>query len=101
MRSYEDLYPGATKIFFKQFQKQTDHRIDLESFAVRSKERRANVGQWLAFTLLALVIVGGFAMTLAGYEITGLIAALSGMGSVLALFFGRRKVTDTELARKD
>lgn len=101
MRSYEDLYPGATEIFFKQFQKQTDHRIDLESFAVRSKERRANVGQWFAFVLLALVIVGGFAMTFAGYEITGLIAAISGLGSVLALFFGRRKATDTALARKD
>lgn len=100
MERYEALHPGATKFFFSQLEKQTEHRQSLERTVVTSRERRANAGQWLAFILFFLIIAGGFTALFVGYQAVGLITALAGVAGPLSLFFWRRKQTDAELAEK-
>ena len=98
---YERLMPGATKAFFEMFKKQSEHRQFIEREVVMSNVRSTTRGQWMAFTLFGTVAVLGFVTVFLGYTATGLIASMSNLAGVLALFFNRRSKYDKELREKN
>lgn len=101
MEKYERLHPGATKFFFDQFQKQTEHRQSIEKIVITGNVVSTGRGQWMAFVLFLLVLGVGTALILMDKEVTGFILAIAGLMAELALFFYRRKKTDKELPGKE
>lgn len=86
LERYAALYPKAPEIVFEQFREQGDHRRTMESKYMGGSERRANIGQWLAFSLVAGAIVAGVvvAQTNAAAAATIISVALGG-GILLAI----------------
>jgi len=101
MAKYEELWPGATKYFFTALTKQTEHRQSIEKQVISSNISATKRGQWMAFILFGIILVGGFVLMYIGKNVTGLITAMSGVAGPLALFFGRRKSSDQSLYSKD
>lgn len=100
LEHYEKTYPGAAKIIFDQWQRQTQHRQRLEYETITSQEKRADRGQVMAFIIVMTVTVGGFVLIGLGHSVAGTIASIGGLAGLLTLFFGRRSKTDKELASK-
>lgn len=87
LERYAKLYPDAPKIVFEAFRDQGAHRRKVEERYLEGAERRASIGQWLAFALVAgAIFVGGLAIS-SGQEWAGgtiVVGALSG-GIILAI----------------
>lgn len=71
MERYAALYPGAPAMIFEQFEKQSEHRRTVESTYMNGNERRANIGQWLAFGIVIVAIGVGLVSVLIGQAVTG------------------------------
>lgn len=52
MERYAKIYPDAPKIIFRTFEKQVNHRHEMEATLMHGSERRARVGQFLGTGLL-------------------------------------------------
>lgn len=94
MKRYAKLFPRAPEIIFEQFEMQSTHRREVEKLYVRGNERRSNIGQWLAFSLVVLVVALGFLAVLLGQSTAGsamIIAAFSG-GVILYIAGGNAGV---------
>lgn len=59
MERYAALDPDAVRVILRQFTEQGRHRRAVEAALVAGDERRADRGQLLAATLVALGILGG------------------------------------------
>lgn len=87
LERYVALYPDAARIVFDSYEAQGVHRREMERQFMTGSERRANIGQWLAFLLVGGAIAGGIVALLNGLEWAGgtvLVAALGG-GVILAI----------------
>lgn len=87
LERYAALYPQAPEIVFEQFRKQGDHRREMEAKYMRGSERRANIGQWLAFILVLAVVASGVIAIIAGNPVAGssIIGVALGGGILLAI----------------
>lgn len=86
LEQYEKLYPGMTKILMDEFQKQTSHRIKMESMVVTSGIQNMQRGQIFAFIIALVVIFGGFALVFVGKNIFGLAAILGALATLIGVF---------------
>lgn len=65
LERYERLYPGAARVIFTSFEEQGEHRRELERQFTRGNERRASIGQWLAFSLVLISLgLGGLCIAI-------------------------------------
>ncbi|HET6878684.1 MAG TPA: DUF2335 domain-containing protein [Pirellulales bacterium] len=85
LREYDEVVPGAAERILSMAEKQTTHRIELESIVVKGGATRSWVGLWLGF-VIALVVCGvGLWVALAASPtagatiITGTVAVLAGV----------------------
>lgn len=93
LERYAALYPDAPRIVFESFNEQGQHRREMETMYMKGSERRATIGQWLAFVLVAGAIAGGAYAFSKGFEWAGgvvIVAALGG-GIVLAISGSRQE----------
>lgn len=91
LRGYEDLVPGAAARIMAQAETQAAHRHSLERIALVGGARRANLGLWLGF-IIVLVIVGLSALLIFNdHEWAGGVLGCSTLPSLAAVFvYGHR-----------
>ena len=112
LREYANLYPRAPEIIFEQFERQSDHRRVSERTYMVGNERRADRGQWLAYSLVVFGIAAGVLAILVGQAAVGatIVTVVFGGGVVLYIAGGgvsrvaparqnRRSETDRARAR--
>ncbi len=105
LQKYKEVYPEAPKIIMEVFQKQTDHRINIENIVIKSNTRRATLATMFAFILGLAMISGAIylmskGMYVPGYSTLGT-AILTLAGSFLyGTKNNRQERTDKELLRK-
>jgi uncharacterized membrane protein len=90
LERYVNLYPDAAKLIFDNFDKQSEHRRDMERLFVKGNESRANRGQWLAFSIVIVTIGVGLVSVLNGNATAGgiIIGAAFAGGVVLYIAGG-------------
>lgn len=72
LEKYEILYPGATKLLFDNFINQSNHRIELETFAIQEDAKRADRGQIIAAILCMMVLAPSVVLLFLGKPLIGL-----------------------------
>ncbi|WP_168203842.1 DUF2335 domain-containing protein [Humibacter ginsenosidimutans] len=91
LNEYERIYPGAAKIIFESFEKQGDHRREMEARLLTGSERRASVGQFLGTGLLLVAILGGIYLVIDKQAVAGIsIFTLALATGVVSYVFGDR-----------
>jgi Predicted membrane protein len=83
---YEAAVPGSAQIIVNKFDMQSDHRRDMEALVITGNNRRADRGQWMAFSLAALSIVCGSVLAWYGKETAGLGAIITAASSLVLVF---------------
>lgn len=101
IKKYEELRPGFVEVFFENFKSQTPHRQYLERLTVTGNVKAQSQGQWMAFILFLICIVGGIWLVATGREIPGAFTAIAGVLGPITLFLRRRSATDRSLTQKE
>jgi uncharacterized membrane protein len=97
----EKLSPGITTRILETFEKQSKHRQELEKFVIAGDSRRADIGQWLAFALGIVTIVGGFVLVGLGFSGIGIASLITAAGTLLTAFFGGALLRKMERQKKN
>jgi uncharacterized membrane protein len=88
MEKYEQLYPGSTKFLLELFKEQSEHRMDLEKTVIKGDNSRANIAQWLSFSLGMTALIGGVLLILKGKDGFGFASIIGALGTLLSSFIG-------------
>lgn len=91
LERYEALRPGAAAMIFTEFQEQSRHRRDMERRIVIGNERRAVVGQIMAFILALVFLSAAVWLVLTGHETAGIAIGTTVLVALVTVFItGRR-----------
>lgn len=91
LQAYDLIVPGAAERIVSAFERQSAHRQELEQTVVSGSERRAGLGQWLAFVVLMSGVIGGSVVAVAGDGVAGAsIAGAAFAGGALSYIIGGR-----------
>ncbi len=97
---YNQAYPDAAKIILEGFQKQSEHRMELEKIVVSGNSRRANRGQLFAFILAVVIICFGGTLLLLGKELEGYVLLVGTVSTLIGIFLYGRKTEKKERIEK-
>lgn len=100
MERYEQLVPGLTDRLVKTYEKQVQHRIEIEKTVIEGDSKRANRGQNYSFIIVMAIICIAFYLMINGYNIAGLGSLLVGIGSLISIFIGTSRNRSEERKNK-
>jgi uncharacterized membrane protein len=91
MQGYEDVLPGAAERIIALAEKQSAHRMGIESQVVTHESWRSWAGL-VAGTVIALAILGGaIGLTISGHEEVGALLGIANIAGISSVFvLGRR-----------
>jgi uncharacterized membrane protein len=100
LQRFEQIAPGSARLIIEQWIKQSDHRMEIESVAVRGAVAQARLGAVLGFlAALAGVGVSGYAVH-EGYGIEALATIILELGGLAGVFVWNSRNQRDERARK-
>lgn len=92
LEQFERSSPGAADRILNMAEREEDHRHEQEREMLQSDKSARTRGQYMAFVLAVIVIVGGIWLISEGKQVGGLIAVLSPLGVLIGLFLhGQRQ----------
>lgn len=92
LAKYDQVFPGCAQRIVQMAESQSQHRQTLESAVVRGNVRRQAVGQWLAFVLGLVTIIGGIVLIALNKDALGLAAIISAFATLAGVFiYGQRQ----------
>jgi uncharacterized membrane protein len=92
MEKYKNVDPEIPKTIIKQWEKQTDHRQDLEKSVINNDILISRMGLLFAFLIGISGIVGGVVIALSGHEVAGSIFSGVSLVSLVSTFiYGTNK----------
>lgn len=83
---YEQLVPGSAKRFLDEPHLEAEHRRSLEKLMVEGKIKAHTRGQWMAFTLAVICVVGALTAMFYGYSFAGLGTLLIAVTGLVGVF---------------
>jgi uncharacterized membrane protein len=86
MEKYELIFPGATKVLFDNFIKQSDHRMELEKETIQGDNKRANTGQILSFISTIVLIAVAFFLFINNKDAQGIAAVVTAVAPTITAF---------------
>ena len=90
LSKYEAVKPGITDIILDTYQKQVEHRIEIEKSVIKHKNINAILGQIFAFIIVIGAIIAGCVLIKSDKDTTGLGIIISALASLVGVFvYGR------------
>jgi len=86
LKQYEAVMPGLAKRLINQAEKQTSHRIKMESKLVSSGIRKSMLGLIFGFLIGSIGIGGGLYLTAIGFNVTGIVFSSATLVSLVSTF---------------
>lgn len=87
---YNDAFPGCAERIVTMAERQSQHRQERETVVIDGNNRRETQGQWMAFVISILVIVGGLLLIYNNKSTQGLVAVLVPVAGLAGMFFVKR-----------
>jgi len=97
---YNEAAPGGGDRILVMAEKQQSHRLVVEDIVIRSQRAQAERGQIIGAVLVALLIVAGAWITVAGHDTVGGIVFGTTIVGVATLFILGKAVQKKDLHRK-
>ncbi|SDK71853.1 Uncharacterized membrane protein [Catalinimonas alkaloidigena] len=102
LAEYEAAFPGSGERIIRMAeakiemaQSQSEHRRDLEKTVVKRSLNQSSTGQWMAFTIGIITIVGSLGLIYMGHDWAG-VGLIGGLATVLAPFLLNKVNKDAE-----
>ena len=101
LKAYNEIVPDGANRIFVMAEKQSSHRIELESIVINGDNKRANWGLATGFTIGIVMIVLSFILVLYGHDVSGTVLGSIDLTALVGLFVYGRHVKVKELQRRD
>lgn len=88
LEQYERLYPGTARILMETYEKQVNHRIDIETKVIESGIKNSRRGQIMAFILGLIAITGGIVLIALGKSAQGIAAVITALAALTGVYIG-------------
>ncbi|MBR0038944.1 MAG: DUF2335 domain-containing protein [Lachnospiraceae bacterium] len=90
LAKYEAVSPGITQILLSTYQRQVNHRIEIESSVVKQNNINSARGQTYAFIIVLVAMVAGFALIIFNKDVAGLSTIIFALAGLVGTFlYGR------------
>ena len=100
LEHYERIYPSFTERLMNNLEKQTAHRIEIESKVIESGIKNSARGQILAFILALVVVSFGFVLLLLDKKTSGITAIVSALVALVGVFvYGNKSKKDERIQK--
>jgi uncharacterized membrane protein len=86
LRDYEAAMPGLAQRLIIQAEKQTAHRIEMETKLVTSEIRKSTLGLIFGFLIGSIGFGGGVYLTAIGFNVIGVIFSSATLVSIVSSF---------------
>jgi len=86
LKQYDALIPGTAAKIIAMAESQTQHRIKMEDFVIKSDSHRANRGLVAGFIVAMATVFGGVGCVLAGHDTAGGTIATATVGALVGVF---------------
>lgn len=96
LKEYEDITSGSAERILKLTEEQARHRQELEKMIIKSAVKRESRGQWFGLIFGFVAIISGITCVLLGHDWAGATIAVSGIGSLAAVFVIGKKMLEYE-----
>ena len=90
LAKYEAVKPGITDIILSSYQKQVEHRINIENSVIKHKNMNTTIGQVFAFIIAMTAIIAGYMLIKIDKNVIGLGSIITALvGLVVVFIYGR------------
>ena len=90
LAKYEAVKPGMTDIILSTYQKQVEHRINIENSVIKHKNMNTTIGQVFAFIIAMTAIIAGYMLIKIDKNVIGLGSIITALvGLVVVFIYGR------------
>jgi uncharacterized membrane protein len=86
MREWNDIVPGSAEKIFNRFEKQSDHRMQMENHVVKANNFKQYTGPIFGFIIAMTTILGGIYTALKGLTFLGGGLSFSGLAVLVGAF---------------
>src|SRR6478672_8727949 len=86
LEQFERSAPGAADRILGMAEREEDHRHSQEQAMLRSDAQARSRGQWMAFLIALVIIVGGIWLIYKGKQWEGLVAVLTPLATLIGVF---------------
>lgn len=86
MREWDQVVPGSAVRIFDRFEKQSDHRMNIETKVIRANNFKQYTGPIFAFLIAMTAIIGGIYTALQNHPYLGGTLTFAGLAAVIAPF---------------
>jgi uncharacterized membrane protein len=100
LRGYEDIQPGFADRVIAMAEKQQEHRMELEKEQRRDQQTQSKCGQWMAFFLALVGLLGSIYIMVSGYPLTGSLFGGGGLVGLLTVFYKSQNAQNRQIQRK-
>jgi uncharacterized membrane protein len=90
LRAYGDVVDGGAERIVKQWERETQHRHDLESLMATAYIAGMTRAQWMAFIVILVIGIGGLVIVALGHAVVGFAAFFFALATLAASFFRNR-----------
>lgn len=86
LEQFERSAPGAADRILGMAEREEDHRHSQEQAMLHSDAQARSRGQWMAFLIALVIIVGGIWLIYKGKQWEGLVAVLTPLATLIGVF---------------
>ncbi len=86
LKQFDEIVPGAAERIITQFEKQSDHRRNLENIAIKHDRFISTLGLFCGFVIAMSAISGGVYAATLGKDLFGSILSGTGLVGLVSVF---------------
>ncbi|SMC53312.1 DUF2335 domain-containing protein [Pedobacter nyackensis] len=101
LASYNEIIPNGAERIMAMAEKQSDHRIAMESKVITSQQNQSGRGQHYAFIIAILVLLASFICIFTGHGIEGTIIGTLDLVSLVTIFIVGKQYQKSNLDKKN
>lgn len=101
VRQYNEISPGAADKIFEAFEKQNNHRIEIEKKIVNDSVFRAKTGQFMAFIICIFVLCLSTYLFMNNKSTSAFVLIISNVTILISTFYSVNKKKDKDLEDKN
>ena len=86
LEQYDALIPGAAERILRRWEKQSDHRMEMEKVSITGESKRSYIGLFFAFILSVIIISSGTYIAVFIHPGTGAFIIATGVAGLAGVF---------------
>lgn len=86
LQKYNEIIPNGAERLMALYEKQVEHRIELEKTVIKADVKKQTLGQIFAFIITMVITIAGVVLLLCDKRIEGLTSIIVALASLVGVF---------------